>query len=83
MIIKTNLRDASADAEDTDIPANSHLEEGVVHNPKTLLAGSEVDRTSDQESTPADHQVQTYKAGQDPASRFHLHFLARVSLPLE
>jgi len=83
MTPQTYFRSAFADAEDTGFPAYRNLEGVVVHIPKTLLAEVEADHTSGQESTPADHQVQTYKAAQVPASRIHLHSLLRSCLLLE
>jgi len=77
------LRSASADTEDADILVYMNPEGVVVHNPKTLLAEVEADYTFDPESIPADQQVQTYKAGQVPANRIHLHSLLRSCLLLE
>jgi hypothetical protein len=81
--IETYLHIASADVEDTGIPAYRSLEAEAVHNPKTVLVDYAADHTSDQGPTPAAQWVQAYKAAQVPVNQIHLHSLHRPSFVLE
>jgi hypothetical protein len=81
--IETYLHIASADAEDTGIPAYRCPGAEAVHSPKTLLVDYAVVHTSDQGPIPADQQVQAYKAAQVPVNQIHLHSLHRPSFVLE